>query len=522
MCFSKAPLGDIKVRGHLSQAAIRPGYCYRLDSGLCSQPVAPFRKCVDNVLAGLKERICFLDESGTVPPPCHRHHEECQKEIDLVARAIDRPSPMKLAAYVATRPGRTRKLYEKALERFNAGPVSLREEARTSLFIKWEKTVHSKRQVPRVINPRSPLYNILLGRYLHNVEKPIFDALRHAIGQEDPVIAKGMTMEEKGALIAKHFSEGYVGVGLDASRFDQSIGKELLRLEHSLYSRLYPDRLLKELLSLQLDNYGKCRFDDGVSIELRYGAIRCSGDVNTSLGNCIISVVLASRFLKENGLDRHARLLCDGDDLIMFVKRQFLNQFLSFDLTGWYRNWGLRMKVESPALIPEQQEFCQAKPVWTPRGYVLVRNPVKALNCDYVGFADCARDKYYRVLLRSVGLCGLSMAAGMPVLQEWYAFGVRNGNTGKLSGQEKYSSGMFYQARLQRAAGAKCTPIPVHPETRCSFELAFGIDVPTQLAIEDYIVGSKFCGHVEFLQEFEQIYQPEEQFSQLKPQVIQL
>lgn len=494
VCHSSAPMGGIKLLGHPGWADVKPGACYRLDSGLVSQPVAPFRKCLDNVLAGLKERVLFLDEAGTVPPRCHRSHEECRKYCHRVAHAVDVSSPMTMAAYVATRPGRTRKLYEQALERFNAGPVCLREEAITALFIKWEKTVHSKRQVPRVINPRSPLFNILLGRYLHPVEKPLFDALRLVTGQSMPCIAKGMTMEEKGALIAQHFEDGYVGVGLDASRFDQSISATLLRLEHSVYKRIFPDRLLHRLLDLQLDNTGSCRLGD-LRLKLRYGAIRCSGDVNTSLGNCIISVVLAGMFLEEAGLVKESRILCDGDDLVIFIKRHALQALVDLDLTGWYLKWGLRMKVETPAMIPEELEFCQARPVWTERGYVLVRNCVKALNCDYVGFANAESIKYYRTLLRSIGLCGMSMAAGIPVLQEWYQFGIDNGITGRLAHEDLCASGLGYQARLQRQAGARCVARHIHPESRISFEKAFGIDVTTQLVVEEYIRSSRFSGH---------------------------
>lgn len=69
VCHSSAPMGGIKLLGHPGWADVKPGACYRLDSGLVSQPVAPFRKCLDNVLAGLKERVLFLDEAGTVPPP---------------------------------------------------------------------------------------------------------------------------------------------------------------------------------------------------------------------------------------------------------------------------------------------------------------------------------------------------------------------------------------------------------------------------------------------------------------------
>lgn len=484
-------MGVLRVKGQLAWAPQKPGRCYRLDSGLTTQPVAPFRKSVYNVVAGLKERIMYLDEAGTKRPPCLRSASELLLKSQEVAKAVEVPSPLTMAAYVATRPGRTRKLYEAALVRFNTLPVDLRREAQTSLFTKWEKTVHSKRQVPRIINPRSPLYNIMLGRYLHPIEPLIFDALRQCTGQNEPAVAKGLTMEERGAIVAKHFADGYVGVGLDASRFDQSISTELLKLEHQVYTSIYPYKSLKRLLDLQLDNRGVCRVGD-VELRLRYGAIRCSGDVNTSLGNCIISVLLASQFLQESGLT--GKVLCDGDDLVVFVLRRDLSKLQNAGLADWYLRWGLRMKIEAPAFVPEELEFCQARPIWTPRGYVMVRDVRKALNCDYVGFDLCKRDDYFRVLMRSVGLCGLSMAAGIPILQEWYQFGVRHGSTGRIAAEDFRSSGLHFQARIQRRAGSTSKPVPVHPETRCSFQKAFGIHVSSQLVTEEYIRSSQFGG----------------------------
>lgn len=486
-------MGSLKVCGHPAWVPQRAGYCYRLSHPFITQPVAPFAKTLDNVLAGLKERIMYLNEQGDTRPPCRADTRPLREFVKRVADCVGVPSRLTFAQYVQTRPGRTRRLYQHALDRLRACPISLRKEAETSLFIKWEKTVHSKRQVPRIINPRSPLFNIMLGSYLQPNEHHIFDALTRAIDQEVPCIAKGMTMQRKGECIQHWFDRGYVAIGLDASRFDQSIGAELLRVEHELYTSLFKnDPTLRRLLNYQLHNVGKCRLGD-VRLSLNYGAIRCSGDVNTSLGNCIISIALAQQMCLEKGIP--AKFLCDGDDLVIFMARHDEPKFRASNVSEWYLQYGLRMKIEETAYIPEQLEFCQARPVWRGNGYVLVRNPVKALNCDYVGFAECSSQRYARTLFRNVGLCGLALAAGIPVLQDWYSYGVRVGFTGRTSHCDFASSGLFYQARIERSAGSRCTPSPISPETRWSFYLAFGIDVPTQLVIEKCCREASFGGH---------------------------
>ena len=106
------------------------------------------------------------------------------------------------------------------------------------------------------------------------------------------------------------------------------------------------------------------------------------------------------------------------------------------------------------------------------------------------------------------------MAAGIPILQEWYSFGVRNGTTGKVR-REEHNNGLFYQATIQRRGGALCRVESIHPETRCSFAAAFGIDVPTQLVLEEYIAGASFSGHI-VSKDTEHYSEPSRQFEYLK------
>jgi hypothetical protein len=75
-------------------------------------------------------------------------------------------------------------------------------------------------------------------------------------------------------------------------------------------------------------------------------------------------------YFLEHGIE--GDVVNDGDDLVMFVPESSLSTLA--DLESWYSNWGLRMKVEPPAYFPEQVEFCQSRPVWTPSGWVNFEN----------------------------------------------------------------------------------------------------------------------------------------------------
>lgn len=439
-------------------------------------PVVPFENNLDNVVSGLKERVLYLDSEGTTRPLFKADSGVLLGLAERLGKLIA-PHQVSWEHFVSTRPGSKRKLYEQALLRLKNDRVSLKRLAETQLFTKFERTWCTKPQVPRIINPRDPRYHILLGSYLHGIEKSCFDALQLFLGQNVPCIAKGYSQEAKALHIKELLSPGWKCIGLDASRFDQCIGREALLIEHKVYNTVYDSKELAALLDCQLNNIGRYRGRDG-SLRCDMGAIRCSGDVNTSLGNCIISVLFAHAYCTEKGI-RH-KLYCDGDDLLLFVPT---NTDLN-SLQGWYLQRGLRMKVEPPAFMLEDVEFCQGKVVYCSDRWVLVRNPVKCLTTDYTGFLDCLHDKVWRHIVYSTGSCGLSLFAGCPILQEWYLWGMRNGANSGLKLNRGQGMADYY---LRVVGMVKRKAIPVTDRARASFCAAWGITPAQQLVVEDFI-----------------------------------
>lgn len=459
-------------------------------NGALLSPVVPFDKGVENVVSGMKERVFYVDAAGTQRPACSRGRGEVQHLVDRLVGLTGVVSRFTGAEFLATRTGAKRLAYEKAREELGTKPRSLSSLAELQFFTKWESTLWSKPQVPRIISPRSFGYNYLLGKYIRPVEHRLFHALQELWQSDSVVVAKGLTQQQKAAAIVSKLKPGYVCVGLDASRFDQSIGKELLKIEHAVYNGVYSDPKLAALLRCQLDNRGRALCRDGI-VAANIGAMRCSGDQNTSLGNCLISCLLAKLFCDESGL-LDADILNDGDDLLLFLPEVDLPKLAH--LSDWYLSWGLRMKVEQPAYEPEQVEFCQSKPVYDGSEWVLVRNPRKALNTDFAHDGRLQTEHQVACFMRSVGLCGLSMTAGIPVFQALYTAAVRHGKTGKVD--KRLLAGLGYQAKLQQRAGYRCAGKPVSPCARRSFELAFGITYSEQIALELRFANMEFCRHV--------------------------
>lgn len=472
------------------------GKFVRLAHPLVSRVVAPFRRNLDNLLSGLKERVYYIDATGTRPPLFTGNLQGLKGMARLMASFVPPQGRRVMSAdsYVKTRPSRTRRLYQQALDEIKRGEYTLRKWAVTGLFTKTEKTQQAslytwtetlKTQVPRIINPRKPHYNILLGKRLHPIEAEIFGAMQRCNGQPYPAVAKGLTSAEKADAIVSNIREGFVAIGLDASRFDQSIRRELLTVEHAVYkSLLKGDKELEQLLSLQLDNFGATS-NKHFSLKCKYGAIRCSGDVNTSLGNCIIFYVIVEDFIKAIGIREH-RVFLDGDDLLLFVRPYDVKKVVG-TYQQHYITYGLRMKLDCVSDYPEGVEFCQARPVFNGANWTLCRDPIKVLNCDYCGYDQCMQWKYYRGLLRNVGLCGMEYARGIPVLQEFYQFGIREGRSAKMSAELQHSGMRIAVALAQKRGTYNSKPAEVASEARVSFSKAFGISPDKQIELENHI-----------------------------------
>lgn len=79
------------------------------------------------------------------------------------------------------------------------------------------------------------------------------------------VVAKGLTIDETGKLMAEkwHKFSRPVGVGIDASRFDQHVSKQALEWEHSIYNAIFQSGELAAALKWQIHNVGFARSKDG-------------------------------------------------------------------------------------------------------------------------------------------------------------------------------------------------------------------------------------------------------------------
>lgn len=429
-----------------------------------------------NLRRGLLERVFFTETSGPdgpalSPPPQPEpgFYETVLSPVTTqLVRRLPKSLPCTTQEFVALYRGdRRQALYQQAVVSLQKDPLKA-SDARLGTFLKAEKVKITKEKrdpAPRVIQPRPPRYNVEVGRFLKPLEKRVFKTLRKVFGEV--VVLKGLNAEGTAGALREKWERFVdpVAVGLDASRFDQHVSVPALEWEHSIYLQCFhgQDRkYLAKLLRMQIKNRGLARAKDGWIKYMVVGG-RMSGDMNTSLGNCLIMCSLVKAFMDEQQVS--FALANNGDDCIVICERRDLHKWLD-NLAPWFLRAGFTMKVEKPVRVFEQIEFCQAHPVHCAGRWVMCRNALTALAKDSTTVLPVSSRASQDSWMEAIGQCGLALCAGMPIMQAAYL--------AMVSGCKAISHPYLETGMAMLAAGMAGDAKPVDDHSRVSFWEAYG------------------------------------------------
>lgn len=428
--------------------------------------------CRCNEVIALRNRVIF---------DCPVISDKALAEARLVARLIADWLPKGLNPsydWINDYSGRKRNKYERALLDLGANPIR-RSDSYISAFIKAEKIFELKD--PRLIQARNARYNLELGYYLKPLEHHLYNikgtGRLKTFLPPGRLIAKGCNMERRARLISKKMERWHdtMVVSLDASRFDAHVGK-ILTVEHLIYKRYWGAPALQRLLDWQCANKG--RTSTGVRYKTRYG--RMSGDMNTALGNCLISVILLACIMRRLKIKPKSwDMLCDGDDVLLFIPKCHSN--ILPHLAQHYLDFGMNIKVENITDNFPKVTFCQSFPIRTQEGPKMVSNPARVLSRSLVGVKHWAEGKYVPHYLALIGYCELALSMGCPVLQEFALTVLSWGD--HLPRRVQLSGRVIKALREERLRVIE--PIDITPQARLDFELATGISVEEQRAMEN-------------------------------------
>jgi len=436
------------------------------------------------VLRALTERLYLVKgKMGFVPCPRPTVSFDTLRYFKKALRRSLRALPPAWTAeeFVLSYSGKMQRRYAAAAISYSTRGVR-RSDGYLKTFIKAELYNGTKKNnpCPRLIQPRSPVYNLAIGRFLRPLEKLVYKAIDHIFDHH--VVLKCDNMWQRAKYIRKYWSEfrDPCFVGLDASRFDQHVSPEALEFEHSLYNDLYNDAELAELLSWQINQKGFANVIDG-SVMYTVKGCRASGDMNTALGNVLLMCSITHHYLKDLGVKY--RFINDGDDCGVFLEREHLH--LLDGLPEHHLAYGFEMEVEPPAFELEGVEFCQCRCVQLNADeWMMVRNVHKCMLHDWTVITSRDWATTEEVLV-ATGRCGLALYADVPILSEMYLamlrFPCRESVVKRILSEDFSGSG-----RTWRLFASSQRPYAVDETiARVSMYKAFGILPDQQIHLEE-------------------------------------
>lgn len=431
--------------------------------------------CPCNELLGIRNRVLM-----EVPPTDPAVLQEAYSVARSMARWIGPKSPWTPDRWVTRYSGLKRRNYENAIIDLGADPFK-RQDRNISAFVKLEKLLDATKD-PRIIQCRGPRFNLELGNFLKAIEDRLYNV--QGTGRmkrwlpTGRLIAKGLNMTKRAKLIISKFDQTprCVVYSLDCSRFDAHVSQEMLRVEHSVYNRVFRSKHLKRILKMQLVN--NCYTTSGMHYVCPGG--RMSGDMNTALGNCVLMVIMLAVIMKRLGFTPSMwQMLDDGDDCLLFIQQT--HEPMMVGLAEQFLKFGHVIKLENRATTIQEITFCQSSIINTVVGPKCVQNPVRTMSRALTGPRHWPDREFRKRYLGLVGWCELALSMGVPVVQSLAMLFIRS------SGGELPRSPVYYdrQWMAKREARHKVQPVEVTAEARCTFWEAFGITPDEQIALEN-------------------------------------
>lgn len=441
----------------------------------------------NNMLAAVLERQKFVKgPSGLFVKPPQPNRALFFQRLSLfrlkLLKRTRLSARLSRTQFLSECPPDKQKVYATAIASLESEPLN-RKDAHIKAFPKYEKLIQlpGKTLVPRCISPRSPRFNVEIGTFLRPMERNIYDGIARVFRRK--TVSKGDNAQDMGALLLRKWRrfKNPVAIGLDASRFDQHVSKVALQWTHSIYLELAETdkEVFKSLLRQTLIN--KCTYSsaDGFIKWVSEGG-RMSGDMDTSLGNCLLMCAMIWSYMHEIGIHKF-ELYNNGDDCVLIFEREHLNIFMPM-VTTWFLEMGFNMKVETPVYKFEHIEFCQTHPIMTSAGPICVRNYPACVDKDVVSVLPIDTQDKANNYYASIGKGGLALAGGIPILSSFYNRLIEWSEGAEGWGNHpSLKSGMIHMS-----IGMTRSHTTPDWESRVSFYEAFGVTPDEQIAIEEY------------------------------------
>jgi len=444
--------------------------------------------CIHNEIAALKSRSL-----GLLPHPADKPVGNDErgsftwtlKRIKRIVRLYggSRWSYLETAQSYS---GSMRRRYLEAEESLRVDGPLRKRDWHLDAFLKAEKLAATKDAKPRLIFPRSPRFNLVVASWLKPLEHWLWGNLtakRVFGGSNTRIVGKGLSPRERANLIIRKFNQfrECAVFEVDGKAFEAHVSSAQIQSERSIYLAAYHgDRELQSVLAHQ--NFSGVTAS-GVKFSRPGG--RASGDFNTGMGNSLLMLCSIIGVLHRRRVSFD--VLCDGDNALIFCERIDLDLVLRNFYEDVLEDSGHEMTLERPVTIPEEIRFGRSAPIFLGPGlgWTMVREPTAVLSGAGASHRWLDEPKFGRRWLSGVFRCELSLARGVPVMQE-HALKVLNivGEQDKALPSAALADYFMVGAWLARREDAVTPTL----ECRRSFHRAFGLTPEEQLRWESHPV----------------------------------
>lgn len=446
-------------------------------------------QCIHNEVISIVNRVL-----GETPIITDEGRRLMRKGAKRLSQALPKTTEQRVGEFAYAYSGAKRQRYLDAAVRSLNGYSQ--KDAGVTMMVKVENCIPDKSKLnpdPRAVQFRDPVYCVQLAKFLKPMEHNLYELkIDHPLlATKTRLVGKGLNQVQRGALLFEKLA-GFtdpVMIVLDCKRFDKHVGVDQLKAEHSVYLASNPNAELAKLLRWQLIN--KCRTRSGI----RYRTLgkRMSGDMNTALGNCIITIIMVFEACADV-LKIKFDLMDDGDDCVLIVESSNLDLCLK-QLPLIFLEYGHILKVENWNKIPEKISWCQSSVINMGKYYKFVRDPIRTMSNDLVSSKFLSQN--HRSHLLAVGLCEHALNRGVPVLQAYARALIRNSLGANLSLDQNSSLYLRARREVKDLPNYRCVDEEITIQTRLSFELAFGISTQQQVVWErrlsEWVINDSGC-----------------------------
>ncbi len=371
--------------------------------------------------------------------------------------------------YPMSRCDELRRIYEESQG------VLKRKDKCVKSFVKAETYPDYKHA--RMINSRSDLFKCFVGPIFRLIEERVF---------KHPAFIKKIPVADRPAYILKLLEKiGNKYASADFTSFESHFTRLIMEtIEFELYDYMTEDLPEHEyFMSLMREVLAGLNVCHHKYFDLFTLAKRMSGEMNTSLGNGFANLMLILFLYSLEG--EEVECVVEGDDSLVSTAKASVT-------VDKFKAVGFTIKMEIFDRV-EDASFCGL--IFDREDLINITDPYDALSS--FGWASkfyvkCSKRRLLD-LLRCKSLSYLHQYPGCPVIQELALYGLRCTKGRDIVHFIKNNRGINNWERdqlLSFVEGSKEKKLPTRPvpmNTRLLMQSKFGMDVGTQIKIEEYL-----------------------------------